>query len=94
MNSKCQVQSKRRCESHESCVCFAGFSACGCQKKSVVYETEYRHVIDVGSAGGRGRGEGRRRRCGSGFQRQKIMSSVAGDRGGTGSKQHCLFCVV
>ena len=52
-------------------------------------------MIDVGSAGGRGRGGGgRRRRCGSGFQRQKIISSVAGDRGGTGSKQHCLFCVV
>ena len=30
-------------ESHESCVCIAGFSACGCQKKSVVYETECRH---------------------------------------------------
>ena len=28
----------------ESCVCIAGFSACGCQKKSVVYETECRHV--------------------------------------------------
>ena len=45
MNSKCGVQSKRRCESHESCVCIVGFSACGCQKKSVVYETEcIRHV--------------------------------------------------
>ena len=43
MNSKCGVQSKRKCESHESCVCIAGFSACGCQKKSVVYETECRH---------------------------------------------------
>ena len=58
MNSKCRVQSKRRCESHESYVCFVGLSACGCQKKSVVYETEYRHVIDVGSAGGRGGGGG------------------------------------
>ena len=38
------VQSKRRCESHESCVCIVGFSACGCQKKSLVYETECRHV--------------------------------------------------
>ena len=35
MNSKCGVQSKRRCESHESCVCIVGFLACGCQKKSV-----------------------------------------------------------
>ena len=30
--------------SHESCVCVVGFSACGCRKKSVVYETECRHV--------------------------------------------------
>ena len=44
MNSRCEVQSKRNCESHESCVCIAGFSACGCQKKSVVYETQCRHV--------------------------------------------------
>ena len=44
VNSKCGVQSKRRCESHESCVCIVGFSACGCQKKSVEYETECRHV--------------------------------------------------
>ena len=44
MNSKCGVQSKRRCESHESCVCIAGFPACGCQKKSVLYETECRHA--------------------------------------------------
>ena len=28
MNSKCGVQSKRKCESHESCPCIAGFSAC------------------------------------------------------------------
>ena len=40
MNSKCGVQSKRRCESHESCVCIVGFPSCGCQKKNVVYETE------------------------------------------------------
>ena len=41
--------SKRNCESHESCLCIAGFSACGCQKKSVVYETECRHVaIQIG----------------------------------------------
>ena len=38
VNFKCGVQSKRKCESHESCVCIAGFSACGCQKKSVVPE--------------------------------------------------------
>ena len=44
VNSKCGVQSKRRCESHESCVCVVGFPACGCQKKSVVYETECRHA--------------------------------------------------
>ena len=37
-------QRKRKHESHESCVCNAGFSACGCQKKSVVYETECKHV--------------------------------------------------
>ena len=43
-NSKCGVQRKRRCESHESCVCIVGFPACGCQKKSVVYETECRHA--------------------------------------------------
>ena len=35
VNSKCGVQSKRRCGSHESCVCIVGFPACGCQKKSV-----------------------------------------------------------
>ena len=44
MNSQCGVQSKRKCESHESCVCIVGFSACECQKKSVMYETECRHV--------------------------------------------------
>ena len=44
VNSKCGVQSKRKCKSHESCVCIARFPACGCQKKSVVYETECRHV--------------------------------------------------
>ena len=42
MNCKCGVQSKRKCESHESCVCIIGFTTCGCQKKSVVYETEHR----------------------------------------------------
>ena len=44
VNSKCGVESKRRCKSHESCICIFGFSVCGCQKKNVVYETEYRHV--------------------------------------------------
>ena len=34
----------RRCESHESCICIVGFPACGCQKKSVAYETECRHA--------------------------------------------------
>ena len=29
---------QERCGSHESCVCIVGFPACGCQKKSVVYE--------------------------------------------------------
>ena len=29
---------------HESCVCIVGFPACGCQKKSVVYEMECRHA--------------------------------------------------
>ena len=44
MNSKCGIQSKRRCESHESCVCIVGFPACGCPKKSAVYETECGHA--------------------------------------------------
>ena len=44
VNSECGVQSKRRCKSHESCVHTVGFLACGCQKKSIVYETECRHV--------------------------------------------------
>ena len=44
MNSKCGVQSNRKQGSHDSCVCIAGFSACGYQKKGVVYETECRHV--------------------------------------------------
>ena len=41
MNSKYGVQSKKRRESYEPSVCIVGFPACGCQKKSVVYETEY-----------------------------------------------------
>ena len=44
MNSKCGVQSKRKCESHESCFGIAGFSVCGCQKKSIAYEMVCRHV--------------------------------------------------
>ena len=44
MNSKCGVESKKKCESHESCVFIAGFSAGGCQKKSVAYEMECRYV--------------------------------------------------
>ena len=51
MNSKCRVQSKRKCESHESCVCIVEFPACGCQKKSVVYETE---CVCVGEWRGKG----------------------------------------
>ena len=48
-----------------------------------------RRAIGSGErTGGGGGGEG------SGLQRQKIMSSVAGDRGGTGSKQHFLLCVM
>ena len=38
------VQSKGRCGSHESCIYIVGFPACGYQKKSVVYEKEWRHV--------------------------------------------------
>ena len=47
MKSNCGVQSKKNCESHESCVCIAGFSACGCDKKSVAYEAECRHVLSL-----------------------------------------------
>ena len=36
LNMICGVQSNRRCENHESCVCIVGVPACGCQKKSVV----------------------------------------------------------
>ena len=35
-----RVQSKRKRESHESCVSVLGFSACMCQ--SILYETECR----------------------------------------------------
>ena len=44
LRSKCGVQSKRKCGSHESCVCIVGFPACRCQKKSVVYKMECRHA--------------------------------------------------
>ena len=44
MNSKSGVQSKRRCESHESYICIVGFPACKCQKKSIVYEMECTHA--------------------------------------------------
>ena len=57
MNSKCGVQNKRKCGSHESCVCIVGFPACGCQKKSVVYEKECRsvgHTSNVTGVGGEG----------------------------------------
>ena len=56
MNSKCGVQNKRKCGSHESCVCIVGFTACGCQKKSVVYELECRsvgHTSNVTGVGAR-----------------------------------------
>ena len=36
VNSKSEVQSKRKCESHESRVCIVGFLACGCKKKNAV----------------------------------------------------------
>ena len=50
MNSKCGVQSKRRCESHESCVCIVGFPACGCQKKSVFLprrSSRYHSIVPI-----------------------------------------------
>ena len=43
--SKCGVQSKRRCESHESPFVLLDFQHAGVRsRKSVVYETECRHV--------------------------------------------------
>ena len=42
VNSKCGVQSKRWCESHESSVCIVGFLAPWCQNESTEYETECR----------------------------------------------------
>ena len=40
------VQSKRKHENHDSCICIAGFSACGCQteERSVRDRAESRHV--------------------------------------------------
>ena len=43
VNFKRGVESKRKCKTQESCVCIVVFSACGCQKKSEVYEAESRH---------------------------------------------------
>ena len=42
LNSKCGVQSKRWCESHESSVCIFGFPAPLHQNECAVYETECR----------------------------------------------------
>ena len=39
-----QTNKNKKYESHDSCVCIAGFSAYRCQKKSVVYEMECRHA--------------------------------------------------
>ena len=44
MNCICGDKSKRKCVSHESRVFIVEYSSLGCQKKSVVYETECRHV--------------------------------------------------
>ena len=47
MNSKCGVQSKRRCESHESCICIAGFPACWCQiQGGTKWQHSWRHICD------------------------------------------------
>ena len=75
MNSKCGVQSKRKCGSHESCVCIVGFPACGCQKKSVVYEIECRHAaVQRGKqdqTSGRGRPGGTENMAGQLFWKKK-----------------------
>ena len=39
MNSKCGVQSKRKCGSHEFCVCIVGFPAFGCQSVHFLVKT-------------------------------------------------------
>ena len=57
MNSKCGVQSKRKCESHESCICILDFQACRCQKKSVVHiffgnGVVIRHALHKSASGG------------------------------------------
>ena len=47
VNSKCGVQSKRRCESHESCICIAGFPACWCQiQGGTKWQHSWRHICD------------------------------------------------
>ena len=50
MNSNCGVRSMRRHESHVSCVCIAGFSACGCQNTMEVGHTGtgWRYVCWLG----------------------------------------------
>ena len=44
MNCICGDKRKRKCVSHESRICIVEYSSLGGQKKSVVYETECRHV--------------------------------------------------
>ena len=44
MNSKCEVQSKRKCEYHESCVCIFGVYLGGQSEEECMYEMECRHV--------------------------------------------------
>ena len=47
VNSKCGVQSKRRCESHESCICIVGFPACWCQiQGGTKWQHSWRHICD------------------------------------------------
>ena len=43
VNSKCGVQSKRKCESYVTCVVLLDFKHAGV-RRSVVYETECRQV--------------------------------------------------
>ena len=48
MNSKCGVQSKRGCKSHESCVCIVGFAAiCNVVKTCVTYRVREGTVFNV-----------------------------------------------
>ena len=44
MNSKCGVQSKRKCEYHESCLCIFGVYLAGQSEEERMYEMECRHV--------------------------------------------------